>query len=315
MRSRNSRMSTAGSRTGAAVSTDQPRDMAIAAEQRHGKAAPAFGAFGKDEAGTHHQRLDGGECRLDLGERRGKAAFDLHRRRRAARRDRHGDGPRQPGKQMRQRLAEARRQRRHVLARHPADGQQPGAAQRQFARFGQRQRGDRQVIDAVGLVASQRQCGIRRGGECRPGGQPQPRQPGDKVIDQRRLAAEQMRAAGDIEHQPMRRHRHHHRGVAIAAIGEPFEQRRIGGRIMRLRQQLGHPRPGIGEPHPRGQPGGECLPVDRGQNDRALVLLRQRQRRFRRFWRRVKPRGVGRTLAPQPLAGELRQVQGQNAAR
>ena len=34
----------------------------------------------------------------------------------------------------------------------------------------------------------------------------------------------------------------------------------------------------------------------------------------RPLWR-VKPRGDARVLAPQPLAGELRQVQGQNAAR
>ena len=47
---------------------------------------------------------------------------------------------------------------------------------------------------------------------------------------QRRLAAEQMRAAGDVEHQPVRRIEPDQRRVAVAPVGDRFEQRAVGVR-------------------------------------------------------------------------------------
>jgi hypothetical protein len=51
---------------------------------------------------------------------------------------------------------------------------------------------------------------------------------------------------------------------------------------MRQRHQFGHPRPCIGEPQPRRQPGGERLRIDRDKDDGALVFFGQRQWRVGR---------------------------------
>ena len=66
---------------------------------------------------------------------------------------------------------------------------------------------------------------------------------------ERRLAAEQMRAAGDVEHQPVRRIEPDQRRIAVAPVGDRFEQTPVGLRIgIRDRQARIH-RARIGERH------------------------------------------------------------------
>ena len=272
----------------------QPRHMAIAAEQRHVEAPPAFGAFGEFQPGAHRQRLDRRQGRIAVRQRRGKARLDAHRRRQHARRDRHLDLAEQPRQRSNHVLAKTRRQRRAMLARHRTKCLQPGAAQRQMHGFGGGQHRHRQILDIGKAMFGKRQCRIGGGRHGQPRGQPQPPQAAIEILDQPGLAAIGVRAAGDIEHQPMRRPRGDHRCVAIRTLRQPIEQCQIGGRIMRQRLQIGHQRPGIGEHHPRHQPQGQRRHIERGEPDAAAIAHCKCERRVR------LPGRVG--LTPHPLA-------------
>ena len=61
----------------------------------------------------------------------------------------------------------------------------------------------------------------------------------DQIARQRRLAAEQMRAAGDVEHQAVRRIEPDQRRVAVAPVGDRFEQLRVGRRIFLHDHEIG----------------------------------------------------------------------------
>ena len=61
--------------------------------------------------------------------------------------------------------------------------------------------------------------------------QPALAQPPHQIARERRLAAEQMRAAGDVEQQAVRRIEPDQRRVAVAPVGDRFEQRDVGARV------------------------------------------------------------------------------------
>ena len=74
-------------------------------------------------------------------------------------------------------------------------------------------------------------------------------EPRDQIAGERRFAAEQMRAAGDVEHKTVRRIEPDQRRVAVAPIGDGFEQTPVGLRIgVRDRQARIHGAR-VGEPH------------------------------------------------------------------
>jgi hypothetical protein len=74
--------------------------------------------------------------------------------------------------------------------------------------------------------------GVGRVGQRAQHRQPEPADPGREVVAQRRLAAEQMRATADVEQQPVGRIERDHRGIAVAAVGDPFEETGVGRGIM-----------------------------------------------------------------------------------
>ena len=57
------------------------------------------------------------------------------------------------------------------------------------------------------------------------------REPRDQIAGERRFAAEQMRATGDVEQQAIRRIEADQRRIAVAPIGDGFEQTPIGLRV------------------------------------------------------------------------------------
>ena len=74
-------------------------------------------------------------------------------------------------------------------------------------------------------------------------------EPPHQIARQRRLAAEQMRAAGDVEQQPVRRIEPDQRRIAVAPVGDRFEQREVGMRVrIRDRDPRMH-RARVGERH------------------------------------------------------------------
>ena len=83
---------------------------------------------------------------------------------------------------------------------------------------------------------------------------------------ERRLAAEQMAAAGDVEHQAVRRIEGDGRRIALAGGGQPQQQAIVGAGIGLHHVEIRNPRPGIGqrqagaEAQPRGLAAGGAQP-------------------------------------------------------
>jgi hypothetical protein len=71
----------------------------------------------------------------------------------------------------------------------------------------------------------------------------------EQIAGQRRFAAKQMRAAGDVEQQAIRRIEADQWGVAVAPVGHGFEQPSIRLRIGVHDRQAWIHGAGVGEPH------------------------------------------------------------------
>ena len=118
------------------------------------------------------------------------------------------------------------------------------------------------------------------------------------VLHEFRFAAEEMGAAGNIQHQAMRRIERHQWRPAIAEIGQPFETGRIGRHIERRDAQVRHAGTRIGQHQARRQPQREGALIDRDKTQSALLLVDDSERRLwdlRRFCAmRPRPQPVGR---------------------
>ena len=151
--------------------------------------------------------------------------------------------------------------------------------------------------EEIGLAfgeARQRPGGTRGVGHRRAAGEVVARQTLGEIGQQRAFArlalAEEMGAAGDVEQQAgiaaeaagaagfdaflgdgaaQRIDRHPGR-VAVAPVGEGLDQAMVGLRLARCRDQVGHQRARIGEPHVRTEAGGAGMRVDRDQARTAL---------------------------------------------
>ena len=75
------------------------------------------------------------------------------------------------------------------------------------------------------------------------------------VPQQRRLAAEQMGAAGDVEEQPVRRIERHQRREAVAPVGDVLQRLAVGGFIGVVHGEFGTDGAGIGERQADGETG------------------------------------------------------------
>lgn len=143
--------------------------------------------------------------------------------------------------------------------------------------------------------------------------------PGNDRVRECRLAAEEMSAAGDIEHQAGRRIERDQRGVAVAPIGDRRQQA-----LVCLGIGLGDGKPrmaraGIGQRQSDGEAKARGGIIQRGDAQRALDLVRNDERDSRvPSRRRVGCCGIirpGRGAAGQAVGRQPAQPDREVAAR
>ena len=116
---------------------------------------------------------------------------------------------------------------------------------------------DRQRADGFGLLAvgndfsrnmPRQGAGADRGPrDISADGKTPPGQRAAHGLQQRRLAAEQMGAAGDVEEQPVRRIERHQRREAIAPVGDIVQRLAVGGLVGIEHRQFRADGAGIGQ--------------------------------------------------------------------
>ena len=165
-----------------------------------------------------------------------------------------------------------------------ADPVQPRPFQRLVGLCVHRQRGDRQLRLRAFLQAmpGQRQRRIGGSGQSPAGVITRGIKPVLGILRQPFLITVEMRRAGDIEDQRMRRLDRDHWRVALAGLGQPRQQVGVGQRLMVEGEQVGHPRPRVGELHARAQTERHGLPVRRHDHHRAADFLGQYEGMVRR---------------------------------
>ena len=325
---------------------EQPRDRARLAERpAGGDADAAHVAVDAKEGELQPPRALGlareqrGEIVGEPGERRhdrlarenraGEAPLGAKIGRGEARRDRLARETAQRVEPRDRLRAEARGDRRARPDREIADAAQ-ASARHVGARFVvEPQRGDRHFVielgeglagkadgsDALAGIARQRPGGARRVGEAEREREPLGREARLDLLRQRRLAAEEMRDAGNVEHQPIAPIERDERREAGAPIGEALEQPRLRLRVGLDRDKGGMARARVGE----RQAGGEAEPrgVRVDADEPACLSDRRddRQRRGRVNGARA-PRAVRRqTRQPEGEKPSDRQIAGPRFAR
>jgi len=152
--------------------------------------------------------------------------------------------------------------------------------------------------------------GTRGIGDRRPGSEALAPEPDEEVAAERRLAAEEMRRPGDVEHQPVAG-KGDERRVAVGPVGDPGKERRIRLRVGLGRIEGRDHRPRLGqrlaapEPDPFG-PG-----IERRDAEGALLLRRHHQRR-QRLSRLYEPPVPAKREAAKPVGRKPRQGQCQH---
>ena len=198
-----------------------------------------------------------------------------------------------------------------------ADGFQPGTAQA----FGDgvigaegchRQRGDGVGLSAIGDDATgrsvrQRARADRGGGNGRADGKALPRQCPRELPQQRRLAAEQMGAAGDVEKQPMRRIERDQRRETVAPVGDVFQRLAVGRLVGIINRELRTDGAGIGKRQADGKTGADGRLVD-GIEQQRVVLFRNDDAR------EVMLCVAIRQLPPNAVDGQARQPQAEDTS-
>jgi hypothetical protein len=121
------------------------------------------------------------------------------------------------------------------------------------------------------------------------------------------LAAEQMRAAGDVEKQAMRRVERHQRGEPVAPVGDGVQRLGICCGVGIEHLDIGTDRARIGQRQPGVEAEARGIIID-GRDLQRVVLLGDDN-----AGRRVSRRGVARTLAPDAVGRQARQPQAQDA--
>ena len=227
------------------------------------------------------------------------------------RRPQRGDPPvlmaERTAKPRRQIFAETGRQRRGGARSQIADRLQPGARQRHHRLRGQDERRGRQPRDRLRIASGGHDAaapepgdgmrGLRRAGDGTATMQPRSGHPVGDERKQAGLAAEEMSAAGDVEHQPVRGIERHQRRETLA-IGrkpgqEPLVLLGLGGQGGQVRDAGAR----IGQGQAARQAQSDGTAVAFGQFEGPLLARDEDHRRLSR-------RGVvgcpDRPLAPAP---------------
>ncbi len=184
---------------------------------------------------------------------------------------------------------------------------QPGQTVGRQAQHRQRQALDQGAIfagghqEAVLPSAGQGRRGVRDVRHHGAGGDAAASQPGADARQQRRLAAEQLGTAGDVQHQPVRRVRGRFRREAQRPERQPLQQGPVRFQLGRAQHQVGIHRLRVGQRLPGVQP--RARRVHRRQQ--APVADRGPARQ-----RLIPQRRVG---LPQPIRRQRGQVQHQEA--
>ena len=168
-----------------------------------------------------------------------------------------------------------------------------------------------QAVDGVLLPPQpgQRERGLRRIGTGAAQAQLLAAHQSDRLARQCLLAAEQMGAAGNIQHQPVRRIERDHRREAVAEVGQPLETVLLGLGTVRHRQQPGHARLRVGQRHAGLETERQRILVQRVQPEGAALAGNEDERR--RVRRRCASLARRRCL-PLPPAVEIRRQKGED---
>ncbi|HKR17412.1 hypothetical protein [Rhizorhapis sp.] len=184
-----------------------------------------------------------------------------------------------------------------------ANGLQARTLEGGFALRLQPERRHRQAADRQSLIRSrhpleprQRQGCIRRPGKGMTQAHAKPRHPHLDVPGKACLATQKMRAARNVEHQPVGRIQGHGGRIAYAPQLQPFEPLLIGAGVMFRHLQVRHARARIAQHQPGGEPQRQGRLVHRHQTHRAPHL-------FGKSERGVRPCG-GAAANPQPVRRE-----------
>ncbi|MNX81424.1 hypothetical protein D3C86_1131110 [compost metagenome] len=216
--------------------------------------------------------------------------------------------PREPGGEV---GAEAGGQGRARSVVQVGQTFQPGAAQGLLLLVRQLKGGDRQAAggvavltrfeQAAGTEAGQGAGNLGRSGQSTAALEPSASGAGLDRLHQARLAAEQVGAAGHVQHQAMRGIQGDHGGEAAEILQHLRQQGVVGVGAVGDDAQGRGSRSRIGQGQAGGQPRPRRRRIDGGQPQGALDLFDQND------WRRVLRRRVlflSPLLAPQPVAGQ-----------
>ena len=213
---------------------------------------------------------------------------------------------------------EAARKRRAGQGVHRADGHQAEAAQQAGVLGRDPECFDRQGCEcgrsvsgrgdaaAFSSEAGERPGGARRVGKAGPHLEAEA---GDARLDlrrHRRLAAEEMVGAGDVEQQAVRAVHRAAGREAVAPERQAFEPAPVLRRPGFGCGEAGQERAGVGKPHAGREPLGFRLPVDRRQH-RAVAAGRGERERHRLSRRLAQGQGGGPPRAAQPVDRPARQ--------
>ena len=187
--------------------------------------------------------------------------------------------------------AEARGQRcarqvDHVADLLETDARERGDRRRFEPQRRERQRRQQSALLAIGVTA---RCAVARGGVRRAdragdgdgAGKPGAREPRGQIGGERLFAAVEMRAAGDVEREAVRRVAGDERRVAQAPVGDVLQELRVGVRILRHDVERGMHRARLRQRQPRMKPEPHRGVVDRGEHVGIAALAVDGERRAR----------------------------------
>ena len=268
----------------------QPVHLAVGAEQRQADEPRALAAPLQHAAELVRQMLDGAEHVLFARDRIGKPPLGHRGRQRQARRDRLVGAAERLIETAEKSIAESRRKRCTRTLDEISHTLEAGARQRRgdLRLDAQRRHSQRQDRRFRFTTRHHRWRAIARHapgaahavGDGNPRLETLMRQPRDEIAAHRRFAAEQMRAAANVEHQPVRRIETGERRIAVGPVGDRFEQAPVGFRIGLRHCDAGMHRAHVGKRHAGLEPKSRRRIVHRGEPQRRLDWSGDDARRF-----------------------------------